>query len=667
MYSIEEVGKIIFNGLYWEGGNDDGNFKAPFNNVKPKNYEYASKRYKYLCGVLPTYVICEDYDSDEIFERRVAIAKARNEKCIAIKGASKGGHIFFFNKKQVPITNNSGNKTLLTFSPVDYKLGIKQVKSTGEIKPAKACASVSKEDGSLREVIYCSTYEDGSLDEIPYYDYPLVCNTRFEGTCMVEGDGRQDFFFRYMNVVKSEGYSYEQYVEMAEIINNHVFTEPLNESDYNSGIREDAWEGAASYCESMFFTKDGKFLHNIFGDYLIEKYHVKKINGYIHMYKEGVYVPGYDELENMILNEIPSLTKVKRNEVLDYLRIRVHECDRDSDLSLIAFKNGIYDVKTNSFKEFDPQYIITNRIPWNYNSEAKSELIDNILDKLSCGDKEIRYLIEELAGACMYRSNALGGGKAAILVGDKSNGKSTYLNILKAMLGRENYSVLDIKDLGNRFDTMMLYGKLANLGDDISNKYIDDTSVFKKIATGEEIKAEEKGKKPFNFEPYSTLIFSANEIPRTADASGATSRRLLIVPFNGKFTKDSPDYNPSIRYDVQKPDHMEYFIQLALDGLNEVLRNKDFTTPTKVKAQKEIYERENNPILAFIDEDGVDNIVNQPTKDVYRRYQVFCSDNGFVPCSNMTFSKKINKELGTKTDQKKINGQKFQIFLKVQD
>ena len=68
---------------------------------------------------------------------------------------------------------------------------------------------------------------------------------------------------------------------------------------------------------------------------------------------------------------------------------------------------------------------------------------------------------------CLYRDNTIGGGKAVILVGEKSNGKSTFLHVVKNMLGDKNIASLDLKELGDRFKTAELFGKLANIGDDI--------------------------------------------------------------------------------------------------------------------------------------------------------------------------------------------------------
>lgn len=57
-------------------------------------------------------------------------------------------------------------------------------------------------------------------------------------------------------------------------------------------------------------------------------------------------------------------------------------------------------------------------------------------------------------------------------------------------------------------------------------------------------------------------------------------------------------------------------------------------------------------------------IENEPTADVYKRYQVFCAENSMQPMSNIVFSKQINKRLGFKVIQKKLNNVNRKIFVK---
>lgn len=498
------------------------------------------------------------------------------------------------------------------------------------------------------------TYNKQPYQEMPKYFTPLPkCTINFSN--LGEGDGRNSTLFSYILTLQNAGFNEDDIKETIRIINTYVLSEPLEEKELEVILRDEAFQ------KQVFFPKN-KFSHDKFAEHIRATYHVKKINDQLCIYDRGVYVPGNLAIERVMLQEISSLTDNQRKEVLKYLNVICIEEKQQDDLNLIAFQNGIYNIGTNSLEQFSPDIIITNKIPWNYNPNAKSDLVDTVLNRLSCNDKEIRYSLEEVAGACLYRSATIGGGKCAVLVGDKHNGKSTYLHMVQSMLGSENYSAVDMGDLKDRFSTIMMFSKLANIGDDISSEYIADTSILKKMVTGEVIKAEQKGSPAINFTPYAMHIYSANDIPHMKDRTGAMQRRLLLIPLNGKFTADSSDYDPAIRYKLGQAEHMEYFIQCALDGLADLLENKVFRVPAQVQKKLAEYEVENNPILSFVEEQGTENIINELTDDVYKRYQVFCADNGFQAGSKLTFSKKINQSLGTISKQSWINGKNRKIF-----
>lgn len=661
MIELSEIADILFDGFYCGGYN--GNSKIRVGKSKPVSLEYASKRYPYLLGKLKTTVILVDYDTDETFYVRLELAKKLNQHCIAIKGAHKGGHIYFFNVNQSYKSSNNKNTTVLSFYPVDYKCGIKLVKSTGEIKASDSYGALSKDDKTLREILYCNIKKDGTLDEIPFYDLPLKgLNT--SALNMADGEGRNEFMHNYMIPLKTNGYTYEQYRECANIINEFLFAEPFDSNEFETVTRPEEWDSLDSSESSIFF-KGSSFLHDKFAEHIKDVYHIKIINNQLHVYKDGIYISSEKEIKKCIVKELPSLTDMKVNEVLKRLNII---CDDvtidDTNAHLIAFMNGVYNILSDEFKPFSSDTIITNRIPWNYNKDAQSSLADETLNKISCNDIQIRSLLEECIGSCFYRSNTLAGGKAFILTGTGSNGKSTFIELIQSIIGQKNYSVLDLKSLSDRFSTVMLFGKLANLGDDISNEYISDVSTFKKITRGNEIDAEQKGQPKFSFKPYCKLIFSANDIPRTKDNTGAAQDRLLIIPFNAHFSKDDADYDNTIGWKLQSQEVIEYLIQLGIQGLKRVLLNRQYTHSSKVDEQLQEYRISNNPVLSFIDEVGVDAIENEPTKDVFLRYSTYCAENGFKGLSNNPFSKQICNLLKMETKPKKIQGKNYRVFIK---
>ena len=278
-------------------------------------------------------------------------------------------------------------------------------------------------------------------------------------------------------------------------------------------------------------------------------------------------------------------------------------------------------------------------------------------------------LLEEMVGYTLFAQNELG--KAFILVGEGSNGKSTFLSMIRKMLGSSNYSSLDLSRLNDRFSIVRLFGKLANLGDDISDDYIPDTSDFKKIVTGESIEAEEKGKPKFNFLPHAKLVFSANSIPRMgkSKSSEALLRRLVIIPFNAKFNKKvlGDNFDPYYIDKLTTEESIEYLIKVGVEGLKRVLKNKEFTNPIEVQKELDNFKIANNPILEFLNELTEDDVINEPTSIVYKRYNVFCIENHMQPVSNIEFSRQIKKHFNVDIKQIRVQGSKgtrYKIFVK---
>ena len=493
---------------------------------------------------------------------------------------------------------------------------------------------------------------EDEIQELPKWLTPVKTNMKFLD--MEAGDGRNQSLFNYILTLQSEDFTKEEARETIRLINRYVLSDPLSERELETILRDDAFK------KPVFF-KGSTFLFDKFATYLKNNNHIVKINGQLHIYKDGIYVPGHAEIESQMIKHIPHLKRANRSEVLAYLEIMIDGEAKTTNPNVIAFTNGLYNIMDGPFRDFTPDVVITNKIPWPYNPAAYSELLDHTLDRLACNDPEVRALLEEMVGYCLYRRNELG--KAFILIGDKSNGKSTFLHVVKNMLGDSNIASLDLKELGDRFKTAELFGKLANIGDDIGDEFIANASAFKKLVTGDRVNVERKGQDPFEFNNYAKFLFSANNIPRMKDKTGAVQRRLVIVPFDAKFTPNDPDFRPFIKDELCEQDSMEYLIVLGLKALKSVLGKAQFTTSKRVQGQLDEYEQNNNPIIGFIQEVGLDGIVNEATNTVYRRYKEYCIANNFQALSAIEFSRQICKRCGFVTDAKYIKGKKTRVFV----
>jgi putative DNA primase/helicase len=601
-----------------------------------KTYEEV-KTLSEFAGILATDTILIDIDDFEQSEIMFKVVQDRELKC-RVYETTRGKHFLFKNK------GVDTNRT-----KVNLAIGI-----TADIKIGKRNSySILKFNGKERKIIYDTT-ENEEVQEVPKWLLPIRTNTDFLD--MDAGDGRNQALFNYILTLQSSDFEVEEARETIRIINKYVLKEPLSDDEIEIVLRDDA------FSKPVFF-KGTTFLFDKFAVFLKNNHHIKRMNNQLHLFKDGIYISGLAEIEAEMIKHIPQLNRAKRAEVLAYLDILIRENTPATDANWIAFRNGLLNIQDDSFIPFSHEHIITNKIDWDYNPNAYDELTDETLTRLACGDEQIRMLLEEMVGYCMFRRNELG--KAFILTGSGSNGKSTFLNMLKTMLGRRNISALDLKKLNDRFSTVMIFGKLANIGDDISDEFITDAADFKKIVTGETIDAEQKGQPKFEFEPYVKLLFSANNIPRVGKGrdSAAILRRLIIVPFNAKFSSTDPDYVPFIGDKLQTQDAIEYLIQLGVKALKRVLIDRKFTESEKVQKELEEYEETNNPIVGFFKEIDRDEIENEPTNEVYKRYTVFCAENGLQPLSQIGFSKQLTANFNFEIINKKINGKKYRILV----
>lgn len=597
-----------------------------------KNYRQVKKLQEFA-GILADDVILIDVDDFEQSEILMKIVEANQLRC-RVYETSRGKHFLF---KNDGVDSNKIHTKLACGLEADIKLG------------SRNSYSILKYNGKEREILY-DIFDDEEYEPVPKFLTPIKTNLDFR--TMGAGDGRNQNLFNYILTLQSNDFSVDEARQTIEIINAYVLPEPLDERELQTILRDEAFQ------KPIFFSK-GKFLFNKFALYLKNNNHIVRINNQLHIYRDGIYVEGQSEIEAAMIEHIPDLNRAKRTEVTSYLDILIRKNVKPNNANLIAFRNGIYDLETDEMRDFSPDIIITNKINYDYNPDAYSELADKTLDKLACGDADVRALLEEAIGYCFYRRNELR--KSFILTGDKKNGKSTYLAVLKEILGDANTSSLDLNELGDRFSSASLFGKLANIGDDIADDFISNPAIFKKIVSGDWIKGENKGQKEFFFKPYCKLLFSANNIPRIKDKSGAVLDRLVIIPFDAKFSKDDPDFDPYIKYKLIQEDALEYLIMLGVRGLRRVLENQTFTESERVTASLNEYKEVNNPVLLFFKEDI--KIVNEPTSVVYKQYNEFCLANSFTPMSNIEFSKQVKKHYGLEIKTKSINGKKYRVFI----
>lgn len=595
-----------------------------------------ASQYDEYAGILNDNTVLIDVDDKDMSEILMRIVEDKQCAC-RVYETTRGKHFMFRNEGRIE-RNHTGTQLACGLQS-DIKLG------------SRTSYSVLKYKGKERDIIY-DIYDDEEYDIVPKWLLPVKSKAEFID--MEEGDGRNQELFNYILTLQSNGFSKEEARETISIINKYVLKKPLPDKELDTVTRDEAFQ------KPIFFD-DKKFQHDKFGQFLISEYNIIKIGGVLHYFKNGVYVPV--NIDGLMIKHIPNLKQQQRKEVLSFMMAYIDQNTQVSSANFIAFKNGVYDISNNQLEPFSMDKIMTNKINWNYNPNAYSELVDQVLNSLACGDPKVRMLLEEVIGYTFYRRNELR--KAFMLKGKRHNGKSTFIDMIAYLLGEDNISSLDLNDLSHEYKAAGLFGKLANLGDDIEDEFIPSAGIFKKVVSGDRMNANVKFAAPIEFNPYCKLIFSGNTIPRLGRGrdSDAILDRLIIVPFNASFNRDSEGFSPFIKYQLRSEECMEYLVKIGLEGLKRVLHESSFTITEKSEKELEEYAETLNPITTFFEEMG-DSMCNEPTKKCYRRYNEFCIENAMKPISHIEFSKQAKEYYNYDIRILRYEGKPTRIFTK---
>jgi len=396
----------------------------------------------------------------------------------------------------------------------------------------------------------------------------------------------------------------------------------------------------------------------------------------IYCFNGLVYEPCEEELKALI----GEMTKIDKdiskkttrwviNEALSKIRISTLTPLRYEPLE-VAFTNGIFNWENYlstgdlelSLEDPSPDKIVFHKIPHRLAVERVKGLeglsIEELAQRLCpktlkafkdwVGDKWI--LLFEIIGYTLYPRYDFN--KAIMLVGEGRNGKSTYLRLIKKILGSQNVASIPLQDLvENRFAGAELYHKLANIYADLPDRPLSQTGPFK-ILTGEDYACwDRKFRDRICFTNYAKLLFSTNELPPVNDQTLAFWRRWLVIEFPNSF----PD-NPGFFEETFTNEEVEGAIIVSLIAFREVWKRRKFSFEESEADYKEKWLRETNSVYAFIKDllDGklVESLGVKAEKDpesrveaskLYEYYVKYCENEDRTPVAKKIFTEELGK------------------------
>ena len=483
------------------------------------------------------------------------------------------------------------------------------------------------------------------------------------------GEGRNNELFAYGASLQSAARPDEEIEGLMYAYNRGHFDPPLDDAEFQKCVNSVLSTLPKGHSEEVKAQekrgrgRPRKFDHAKIAKQLIAENGACFVDGMPAIRNGKLYEIGWKAVAREIIRINEDATRTNQKEVQHYLMVMAEQ-KKQSPPELIAFKNGVLDIRTMELRDYSDDDVIPNVIPHDWDENAECYDVDNVLLKIACGESDILESLMEVMGVCMYRSAEFT--QSAILLGEGSNGKSTYIRMIQALLGTENVSSLDMSMLGKQFHTGQLAGKLANLGDDISNEFQrgDLLAVFKKLVDGNRVYADVKGIEGFEFSNYAMLVFSANEFPRLADYTDGMLRRIFPIEFNAKFSKTDADYDPRISRKITTEKACQRLAVLGVMGLQQVIENNGFTPNAASSRRVEEIKADNNTVLSWALEGQwtTETFDGAVSLTLYQEYKSWCDESGLQSVSKNKFTRQIHKNFGLKSVDEWVNGTTKKVF-----
>ena len=554
-----------------------------------------------------------DIDSEKESEKLLEIIKAENIGTRVYK-TSRGMHFSFNNPYNVKNVIHSN-------TPIGISVDIKTGKNNSY--------QVLKLDGKERELIY----EKLPIDDIPKWLLPFNHKTNYLD--LRDGDGRNDELFRSIIPMTKMNMNKEEIETTLKLVNKYMFAEQLDENEIyamvdNNQFMED---------RKLTFYVGKKLQHNLVSDYIIDAYNCRYYNGSIYFYTDRGYSNNMKELELIIYNLIPEITTNSIKEILHYIDIHLAINPTTPTRHYIQTLNGLVNLYTGEFREFDKNIFTTVSIPVYFNTHADEKEMTDALMMYANYDKELFELLVEFIAYIFFDKNKFR--KMFMLYGIGSNGKSKYTSIIEKFIGKENITSLSLDDLNHRFKVAALVSSRCNIGNDIGAKLLDDSQMIKKLTGEDLINADRKNRDPIEFECSAKLVFSCNKLPRANDKSYGFYNRFIILPFTFDFDsyKGSDDFNI---VDFCNINNMSALLNMIIPRYKRLIDNNRFSKSQKVIENLIMYMSSNDGVAKWYFANNIKDKEYENITDAYNEYLLYCSLNRFNSVNSITFIENYN-------------------------
>lgn len=319
---------------------------------------------------------------------------------------------------------------------------------------------------------------------------------------------------------------------------------------------------------------------------------------------EGLYVPAEDRIRRLARQYHYTISSKDLNAVVECVRDSAQLLSESKDGDVVALANGLFNLRTKELRPFSPDVVLTSKASVAFRENATTcpvidgwWSVDEWIRGLANNDLDVDKLFWQVIAALFRPDHSFD--KAVLLYSPTgSNGKGTFVELLRNLVGAERVATLSIADFSKPFLPEELRSAFCVLSDENEvGYYLKEAGAFKAWVTHDWTRFNVKYGSMTSIKGRGLCVFCANELPSSKDKSESLYRRFILIPFRKRYV--GADENKAIKNDyLKRPEVLAYVAHKALmwpwfDSFIEPAVCQELLGEMRV---------ENDPVLQFAEE-----------------------------------------------------------------
>lgn len=350
--------------------------------------------------------------------------------------------------------------------------------------------------------------------------------------------------------------------------------------------------------------------------------------------------------------------KVNVNGVMDYCMrfLAVDDKLLDANPDYINLWNGTYSLDLRALLTPQSFHYLTTRLPFSYDPDAECPtwmyyVQSTFTQSPTCNlpDQELIDFVQEAMGYSLTTDVKYH--VSFWCLGEGENGKGVLFHVLSQLAGPAQ-ALLDINSLKrNTYQLAGLAGKRIAMCSEVNtfDNVVEDAT-FKQLVAGDPIPARQIYERSFTLYPTAKLWQSMNRLPAVADTSHGFWRRVRLIPFNRIFADHERIPNLKQLLELE----LSGIFNWAIQGLDRLQANGDFTMPKQVEELTKRYKYDSNVVLNFVDDECVrDANAGEHRDTLYSAYVAWCRKFNYKPYNVKNFRREM-EALGFHVDKNNV-------------